>query len=140
MGIQFIHDGEDTKLWAGALGIAIIGLIVAADTGHLGFLGVVYDFPYGDKVGHFLVFGLMTLLANLAAFEWRPDSRPLELTLKTSGVLALLIGLEELSQRWLPSRTSSLLDLVASYLGVAVFAWLAFRIDLRCRRREQTST
>jgi hypothetical protein len=42
--------------------------------------------------------------------------------------LALLIGLEEFSQKWFPTRNFDLLDLTASYLGVAFFAWLAVRL------------
>jgi hypothetical protein len=38
-----------------------------------------------------------------------------------------LIGLEEFSQRNFSSRTFSLGDLAASYLGVLFFSWLALR-------------
>ena len=116
------------KRWAALFGLVIIGIVVMADTGHLGFVARLYDFPYGDKVGHFLLFGLLTLLVNLAAFEARPMQDRPALAIKVSLSLAVLIGLEELSQRWFPSRASSVLDLAASYLGVAVFAWLAIRI------------
>jgi polysaccharide biosynthesis protein VpsQ len=120
--------------WAILCVAAIVLIVVLADTQHLGFLHAVYDIPYGDKVGHFALYGLLSLLANLAAFERRPNTNPRTVALVVSPVLAVLIGLEELSQRWIPSRTYSLLDLAASYLGVAVFAWIAVEVAKRGRK------
>jgi hypothetical protein len=52
---------------------AIAVVLVAADTtNNLGFLGRVYNFRYGDKAGHFALFGALSLLANLSVFEERP--------------------------------------------------------------------
>jgi polysaccharide biosynthesis protein VpsQ len=113
--------------------IVITMLIVLADTRHLGFLNRVYDCPYGDKAGHFLLFGFLTLLVNPAVSEARPQADRRELAIGTSLVLAALIGMEEYSQRWFPSRTSSALDLAASYAGVITFTWLALRIERRKR-------
>jgi polysaccharide biosynthesis protein VpsQ len=121
------------KRWAVLCGFTIIGIVVLADTGHLGFLGAVYEFPYGDKAGHFLLFGLLSALVDLAVFEAWPKQDPTRLALRASSVLAVLIGLEELSQRWFPARTSSIWDLAASYLGVAAFAWMAIAIQRRRR-------
>ena len=41
--------------------------------------------------------------------------------------LALLIGIEELSQRSFSNRTFDLIDLSASYLGLIFFSWLAMK-------------
>ncbi len=121
------------KWWALGFGVVIVGIIVLADTRHLGFLGRLYDFPYGDKVGHFLLFGLLSLLVNLAALErWR-KSEAWHVVLGVSLLMAMLIGLEEFSQRFVPARTSSIWDLTASYLGVALFAWAALKIAGRKR-------
>ena len=114
-------------------GALIVPILVGADTGHLGFIGWLYDFPYGDKVGHFLVFGCMSLLANLAVFEARSVGERSRLALKTSIVLAVFIGLEETAQRWFPTRTPSVWDFAASCLGVIFFAWIALRIDAHKR-------
>jgi hypothetical protein len=46
-------------------------------------------------------------------------------------ILALLISLEEFSQRSFPSCTFDLVDLTASYLGVIFFSWLALRTKRR---------
>jgi VanZ family protein len=92
------------------------------------FLQVWNDLPYGDKAGHFILYGILTLLVDLALFRSRPN-RSRELLTVTSGlILALLIGLEEFSQQYFADRTFSLMDLAASYLGVIFFSWLALRI------------
>ena len=124
------------KRWAALCGMAIIAMVVLADTGHLGFLGALYEFPYGDKVGHFVLFGLLSGLVNLAVFETWPRQDVTRLALEASAILAVPIGLEEFSQRWFPLRSFSIADLLASYLGVAVFAWVAIAIQRR-RRRDQ---
>ena len=119
------------KKWAVLFGLVIVAIIVLADTRHLGPVGAVYDFPYGDKVGHFVLYGLLSLLVNLAVFERWPGRSRSWLAVRTSVVLAILIGLEELSQRLFPSRSSSVWDLLASYLGVAAFAWVATLVAKR---------
>jgi VanZ family protein len=45
-------------------------------------------------------------------------------------ILGLIIGIEEFSQQYFPSRTFDLIDLMFSYLGVGFFSWLALRIKL----------
>jgi hypothetical protein len=117
-------------------GIIIIVIVVLADTRHLGAVGVFYDFPFGDKVGHFFLFGLFSLVVNLSVFEFRKASaaetgRRLNYersAVITSSIIAALVGLEEFSQLWFPSRTSSLFDLLASYFGIVFFTWLALKI------------
>jgi hypothetical protein len=116
------------KRWAIFFGLFLVAIVILADEGRLGFLHALYDFPYGDKAGHFVLFGLLSLVVNLSVFEARPASDFKRLAVITSLILALLIGLEELSQIWFPARTFDLLDLAASYLGVAFFACLAVRL------------
>jgi VanZ family protein len=111
--------------WAIFFGGFIVAVIILADTHHLGLLGGIYQIPLGDKAGHFFLFGLLSLIVNLAVFEARPKQEKSRLAVGTSLILALFIGLEELSQIWISTRTSSLFDLTASYLGVAFFAWCA---------------
>jgi hypothetical protein len=113
------------KIWA-ILCAAMIGLIIlAADTGHLRFLARVYDFPNGDKIGHFAIYGCLSLLVNLSAIQARRRRAVVRTVVICSLLLAVPLGLEEVSQAWIPARTFSLLDLAASYAGEAVFACLA---------------
>ena len=109
--------------------LLIILIIFLADIGALPhFLQFWKDLPYGDKAGHFLLYGILTLLVDLALFRSRPNRSRRLLTVTSGLILALLIGLEEFSQQYFADRTFSLMDLAASYLGVIFFSWLALRI------------
>jgi VanZ family protein len=124
------------KRLAFIFGLFIIIIIILADTRRLGPLDGIYNIPYGDKVGHFFLFGLFSMVVNLSVFESRSASGTkirFEANYKrsaiiTSLIIAVFVGLEEFSQLWFPSRTSSLFDLLASYLGIASFTWLALRL------------
>ena len=119
------------KWWVAAtvlFALFILAIIIGADTNHLPYaLDRLYHFPGGDKVGHFILFGIMSFLLNRSALELFPDQDAARLVLTVSLLLSIGIGLEEWSQALFPSRTVSLIDLVAGYLGVALFAWLAYR-------------
>ena len=105
----------------------ILLIILLADTGNLGFLAIVYRIPYADKLGHFLLYGILTLLINLTLFRSLPDRKRIRSAMLSGLILILLIGLEEFSQRSFSSRTFGLDDLSASYLGVIFFSWLAIK-------------
>lgn len=106
----------------------IILIITLADTGNLGILQTVNRIPLGDKAGHFFLYGILTLLLDLTLFRSIPIQSRTRVAVISGLILALLIGLEEFSQRNFSSRTFSLGDLTASYLGVVFFAGLAIRI------------
>ena len=116
------------KWLAGSFTLFIIVIIVLADTGNLGILKIVNRIPYGDKVGHFILYGILTLLIDLTLFGSFPIRSPKLVAIVAGLILALLIGLEEFSQQYFAERTFSLRDLIASYLGVIFFSWLALRI------------
>ena len=105
----------------------ILLIIVLADTDRLGVLKLVNRLPLGDKLGHFILYGILTLLINRTLLGSFPSWNPVSLAVISSLTLALLIGLEEFSQQYFSSRTFSLNDLGASYLGVSFFSWLAVR-------------
>ena len=107
----------------------IILIIVLADKGQLGLLKLINQIPYGDKVGHFILYGILTLLINLTLLRSLPSQSPRRVTVISSLILALLIGIEELSQQFFASRTVSFQDLFAGYLGVIFFSWLALKIN-----------
>ena len=103
-------------------------IIFLADAGMLArYLGPLYGFPYGDKVGHFILYGILTLLIDLTLLRSLPNQSRKRVAVMIGSVLVLLIGLEELSQQYFSSRTFSLSDLAASYLGVVFFSWVAIR-------------
>ncbi|MGH2609161.1 MAG: hypothetical protein ACRDHF_08725 [Tepidiformaceae bacterium] len=89
------------------LAVAIVGAsIVLADTANTGTLRRLYDFPHGDKVGHVLLYGTVTLLVDLALVRAFPERDPRAVALWTAITIAVLLALEELSQVWasLPLR------------------------------------
>jgi VanZ family protein len=97
------------------------------------YLQLLKDLPYGDKAGHFILYGILTLLVDLALFRSIPLQSPKRIAVMSGLILAVLIGLEEFSQQYFANRTSSLTDLIASYLGVIFFSWLALRIKIKGR-------
>jgi len=125
------------KWWAALLGVVILVIIVLNDTHHLGVLELMYRVPHADKVAHFGLFGLLSLLTNLAVFERWPRLARSALALRTSGLLAVLMALEELSQKLFPNRTASVWDLAAGWLGVMCFTFLA--LFIACRRAASTT-
>jgi VanZ family protein len=105
----------------------MILIIVLANSGQLGLLRLVNQIPYGDKAGHFILYGILTLLIDLTLFQAFPLRSPKLITIASGLTLALLIGLEEFSQQYFASRIFSLRDLFAGYLGVIFFSWLSLR-------------
>ncbi|MEB2334938.1 MAG: VanZ family protein [Anaerolineaceae bacterium] len=114
--------------WLAILFTLFIALIIVlADTGNLGVLGFINKIPYGDKAGHFLLFGILTLLLDLTFLRSLPNRDPKLVALSVGLILALVIGAEEYSQQFFNSRTFSWLDLAFSYLGVTFFSWVALQ-------------
>ena len=110
--------------------LLILLIIILADIGALPpSLRLLKDLPYGDKIGHFILYGILTLLVDLALFRSLPPQSPKRVAVTIGLTLALLIGLEEFSQQYFANRTFSLGDLAASYLGVIFFSWLAMRVS-----------
>jgi polysaccharide biosynthesis protein VpsQ len=102
-----------------AVGFAIFlaMIIILADYRHLpSFITMLYSFTYGDRVGHFVLFGLLSFLLRIAfpvpCFRALKRNIPV-LTL----ILALFIVAEEISQIFIPARTFSWGDLLASLTG-----------------------
>jgi polysaccharide biosynthesis protein VpsQ len=121
-------SGLRIRYLAGIYAATIVAIIVIIDTvRRLGLLGRIYDIRYADKAAHFLLYGMLSLLLNLSVFEARPLSNPVPRAVVCTSILAVLIGLEEVSQIWLPLRRASLTDFACSLLGVGVFAFLALK-------------
>lgn len=109
--------------------IFILLVIILADLNRIpNFIKAIYDFPNGDKAGHFILFGLLSFFITLASLHSLPNHNPKLVALSIGLILALLIGLEEFSQKYFPSRTFDLIDLLASYIGVFVGGWIAAKV------------
>jgi VanZ family protein len=109
------------RTWLAAIALlAVIVIIILADRRALpGFINGLYAFPYGDKVGHFLLMGIVAFFVNLALHARRITIAKCPLLLGSLCV-ALLVTLEEFSQLFFPSRSFDLIDLAASLLGIVL--------------------
>jgi VanZ family protein len=106
--------------------VFVIAVVVLADHGSLPHsIRALYDFPNGDKVGHFFLFGFLTFFVARAFLSSFPSQPRIWVTLSIGLILALVIAAEEWSQQYFSTRTFDLLDLLASYVGVAVFGFLS---------------
>ena len=116
------------------------GVIFCADSGALrGLFRWINSVPFGDKVGHVFLIGIMAHLLNRAL-----AGRCLRVS-KTRWqmgglIVAVLMTIEEFTQIWIPSRTFDWGDLLANYAGVIVAEWLARRAAAQSSLANDAST
>ena len=106
----------------------LLAVIILADIGQLGFLGIVYSFPFGDKAGHFILLGILAFLVVLTTLRSRRFLDPRLVAVSVTLFLAMLAAAEEYSQKFFALRTFSLLDLFFSWAGLVLGAWLAWKL------------
>lgn len=121
------------KLFSAAV-VGFIGfifwIIYQANTGGQSiFFDLVKNTRDGDKIGHFALFGVLTLGCNIAlryrVLRWR------FLGVYWGTVLvSIFVVLEELSQGFIPRRTLDARDLYADGIGILAFTLLTFIIHL----------
>jgi len=101
----------------------MLGVILLADLGSLPSpVAMLYRFPNGDRVGHFILFGILTLLVNSA---FPRQVRILRANVYYGSVIiAVLAIFEESSQLFLAYRTFDLIDLAFTLMGIASADWL----------------
>lgn len=105
----------------------LFSLIWLADTGHGQWLyNLARLVPGGDKTGHFVLFGFLSLLVNVVLQCAKLRLGRLAL-LKGSLVVSLFAMAEEISQLFFRSRTFDLMDLGAGLVGIWIFGRLAAR-------------
>ena len=106
----------------------IMYVIVLADRNAIPpFIRALYDFPYGDKVGHFILFGLLNFFLTLTFLRALPNRTSSRVALSVGLILAAAITAEEFSQQYFSARTFDLIDLSASYLGLLIGGWMALK-------------
>lgn len=113
----------------------IAWIVYLADTGQDSiFFEVVKMLPLGDKLGHFVLFGLLALGANLAlkhrGIRWGRWLVP-------AGALLVFFvaAAEELSQMFVSGRTCDITDLLADVAGIASFTVIGLFIAARRRSK-----
>lgn len=96
-----------------------------ADSGTMpALIQSLYDFPYGDKVGHFVIYGIFAFLLN-GAF---PQKTVILFgrTFPAGALIAVSFAVvEEISQLFFPQRTFDLLDLGAGLLGILIASFIS---------------
>ena len=114
----------NTKIIAALLFLLFILLVIlAADTGTMpAFIRAVYNFPGGDKAGHFSLYGILAFLLA-RAFPRQLQVGTLSIPIVTL-ILLIFATLEELSQSFFSTRSFDLLDLTCSFLGILAGTWL----------------
>lgn len=114
-----------------ALLIGFIGWITwQADRGQYNFfIMLAASFPYGDKVGHLLIYLTLAILLNVALHFRRLPLGALRPELGSLLVWCYTL-LEETSQLWFDSRNFEWLDILANTTGV-VLASLICRFGQR---------
>jgi hypothetical protein len=116
----------------------ILWIIYLANTGgHSIFFEFVGWLPYGDKIGHFGLFGMLTLLANFACRLKTISFRFFRLYLGAVLVFTFAL-LEEASQFFVASRTLDVIDLIADMIGILVFSMVTYLIYLWKLKYEST--
>jgi VanZ family protein len=113
------------KWFAIAFAMLLVTIVILADRNSLPpLLRLIKELPFGDKVGHFMLMGMMSFLTNLAL-----KAKELQLgkfrILQGTLLVIIPVTLEEMSQVFFPSRTLDLMDLTADYLGIFGFGQLA---------------
>ncbi len=122
-------------LWPFGFFIFISYIIFLADTADYNFaFRVVGHIPYGDKICHALLYGMMAFLLNYGlGFRKLHLFGVMAITPYMGSVIVLVFAtLEECSQYYIPSRTFDLWDLVADFVGVGL-------VSLRRRRYSTVS-
>lgn len=98
------------------------------------FFSFFGQLPYHDKIGHFVLMGVLAFLAVGAIAPGLPI--PLgKATQRIIIVLLVIIGLEELSQGLFPQRTLTFSDFLFSISGATSGGWLAYALHQWFRRR-----
>lgn len=96
-------------------------VIYLANTGQKSvFFDLVAAIPYGDKLGHFFLFGLLTLFINLA-FKFKASVIGGVKIYWAALIVFTFVLLEEFSQYFIATRSFDLVDLLADLSGIVFF-------------------
>jgi len=120
------------KYIAAIFTLFIVGLIILADQDALPpFIDALYDFPYGDKLGHLILFGLLNFILTLTFLRALPNRTSYRVALSVGLILAAAVTAEEYSQQFFSARTFDLVDLFTSYLGLVIGGWNALKLSAK---------
>jgi hypothetical protein len=111
--------------------LILAGIIAIADYKSTSYLlNFVGNIPFGDKIGHFILFGFCAFLVNLSLGGRNFGIGNFRL------IVAIIITLEEITQIFVRGRTFSSIDLLCGYAGILIFGEVARMI---CRKYPPSS-
>lgn len=105
--------------------LLLSGIVILADRGTAPWVFTAAGLiPYGDKVGHTVLMGLLAFFLN-GAFCCRMVPIARGRLLLGSLITYLLVFAEELSQIWIASRNFDVYDMLFDVVGIYLFGRLA---------------
>lgn len=114
--------------------VFFIVIVIIADRGDGNrWWGFLVRHAYGDKLGHLILVGTLSLLGNLA-LSLRPLPRLPRWVTTITFILFLLLTIEELSQAFIPSRSCDVFDWLADLCGLALGQVVALGLRARLMR------
>lgn len=106
--------------------VFMLWIIYLADTGQGSvWFDLAEVIPFGDKVGHMFLFGILTFGVNISTSYKLVNIGVLQVFLGTL-IVSLFVVVEELSQYFTPSRTLDVNDLIADAIGIIAFTILSY--------------
>jgi membrane associated rhomboid family serine protease len=116
--------------------VFFICIILIADLGQgKPWWSFIEKIPYGDKVGHLGLVGMLSFLCNLA-FPSKKTGVLGSFVTRTTLVLLILLSLEELSQGFIKGRTLDFYDWLADLAGLAIGQFAAVWIHKQISDRK----
>jgi hypothetical protein len=113
--------------------VFFIWIVVIADRGNgTPWWSFIERIPYGDKVGHLGLIGMLSFLCNLAFPLRQPGFLPRSITVTTL-ILFVLLSLEELSQGFIKTRHLDFYDWLADLAGLAIGQVSAMKMRIKLR-------
>ncbi|MEL7219769.1 MAG: VanZ family protein [Bacteroidota bacterium] len=108
--------------------IFIFWIIIMADLGQkTGLSHFVRGLPHGDKFGHFILYGILAFLVNMALNNKKIKILSFQVLLGAAAVLIFAV-LEEFTQIKLQTRDFELLDIICDLGGIVCFSWLSLQV------------
>jgi len=103
----------------------ILYIIHLANSGNSALFEFVRSIPYGDKIGHCVIFGTLTFFVVFASKFRFFRLGKLSVYYGTAAITLFVIA-EEISQMFIPSRTFDWIDLSADFVGILSASTLAY--------------
>lgn len=100
------------------------------------FVSIIKHLPYGDKLGHVLLYGVLTALM-ITALKFRTLSL-FNRSVQLGSVLVLSFAfIEEITQLFQANRTFDMYDLYSDIIGVFLFAFVTIKYHLIFKDQEK---